>query len=164
MFQSLIGRAQRSVDVVLGKYLARLAVGGFFIVAVGFATAAAVIKLVEAWGPVTAYAVMAALFAFGGVVTWALMGSDAASESTAVATAAEPAPEEGARTDDDWAMVVDMMKLAAPVATPIVLRLIASKRTLLMMLGALAIFYLFSRARPAAEAVAAREVPAPPPA
>ena len=68
MFESIINRAQHSVESTLTKYILRASVAVPFIIAFGFGTAAASAKLVQAYGDVAGHAILAAGFVAIGLV------------------------------------------------------------------------------------------------
>lgn len=68
MFQGIMDRAQRSVDAVVGKIVARSIIAVPFIIAVGFATAAIGIKLTEEFGSFVACLVLAVIFIVAGII------------------------------------------------------------------------------------------------
>ena len=68
MFQEIANRAQRAIDTLVSKYVTRLAVAVPFVVALGFGTAAASVKLTEMYGSMLANALLAGVFATFGLV------------------------------------------------------------------------------------------------
>ncbi len=68
MFDSIINRAQHSVESAMLRYVMRLAVAVPFVVAFFFAVAAASGKLTEIYGYVMGHAILAAAFAVVGLV------------------------------------------------------------------------------------------------
>ena len=63
MFKSIVAQAKRAVTDTAERLLGRAVVGLLLVVAGGFATAALMIKLTEAWGAVIACLVVAGMFA-----------------------------------------------------------------------------------------------------
>lgn len=110
MFEGLINDAKSAAGSVIAKYLARASVAVPFLVALGFATAAVTLMLVERFGAITAYWAVAGAFALIGLVATLIVtakehGSEvkqdspetkpAQSDATA-ASSAEPSPFSGA--------------------------------------------------------------------
>ncbi len=71
MLQSILVRAQRSIDSLATKYILRLVAAVPFAIAAGFGTAAAAIKLSDVYDPLTAYTILAVAFAGLGLVVMA---------------------------------------------------------------------------------------------
>lgn len=86
MFESIINRAQHSVESTLTKYILKALVAVPFIIAFGFGTAAASAKLVQLYGDVTGHAILAAGFVAIGLVA---AGAISAMSDNAI-VAAEP--------------------------------------------------------------------------
>jgi hypothetical protein len=161
MFQSLINRAQRSIDTLVSRYVARAAVAVPFIVAMGFGTAAASVKLTQVYGNLTAYTILAAAFAGIGLIAAAGIAFSGSGEP---ASSDEPEAEEAAQSDTesnlesaiDPATVMSALTTVGPVALPHVLRLLA--RNLPLVLGLLVLAYLLfadaGKEQPAAATVA----------
>ena len=89
MFEAIVNRAQRSVETVVLKYVARAAVAVPFIIALGFGTASAAVKLSEDFGTMTAYGILAASFAAIGLAASAAIAVSAPTP-VAVVKGAEP--------------------------------------------------------------------------
>ena len=81
MFDSLINRAQHSVESAVLRYVARIAVAIPFLIAFGFGIAAASAKLTEMYGQITAHAIIAGVFAAVGVIAAAAIAMFSPSSS-----------------------------------------------------------------------------------
>jgi hypothetical protein len=68
MFKGLINEAKSAAGAMIGKYLARASVAVPFVIALGFATAAITLMLVERFGAITAYFTVAAAFTAVGLI------------------------------------------------------------------------------------------------
>src|ERR1700733_3199483 len=68
MFEGVINRAKSAAGSMIAKYLARASIAVPFLVALGFATAAVTLMLVERFGAITAYWVVAGGFAVIGLL------------------------------------------------------------------------------------------------
>jgi len=154
VFQSLVNRAQRSVDSLVSKYVARVVVAVPFVVAMGFGTAAASVKLTAEYGSMTAYTIMAVAFSAIGLVAAAaiaLSSSQPATSSEArVAQTAESASEQPADTKEsdfpiDPATVLSVLATVGPALAPSLLRLLARNLPLVTGLAVLA-YLLFADA------------------
>lgn len=150
MFQSLVNRAQRSVDSLISKYVARVAVAVPFIIAMGFGTAAAAVKLTAEYGSMTAYTILAGAFSAIGLVAAVAIAmvspqpaasSEATAEQAPAAQNAETAEEEaGPELPVDPAMVLSMLTTLGPVLTPYLLRTLV--RNLPLLTGLAVVAYL----------------------
>jgi predicted histidine transporter YuiF (NhaC family) len=69
MFRGLINDAKSAAGSVIAKYLARASVAAPFIVALGFATAAITLTLVDRFGSIAAYWMVAGGFMVIGLIT-----------------------------------------------------------------------------------------------
>ena len=164
MFGSLIRRAEISADAVVAKALARVAIAALFVVAGSFGTAALAIGLSEAYGPVVAYGSIATIFAMAGAVVavaWGRgeVGPPAGLPATPDGAQAQPSAESDR---PDWADLLDIAKIAAPVAAPVVVRTLLSRRPL-MLLALAAFVYLMLRGK-TGESSDSEPEPAPLPA
>jgi hypothetical protein len=154
MFQGLFKRAERSIDSVVAKYVGRATVAVPLLVAAGFATAAATVKLAELYGPVTAYAFMAALFSVLGVLMTAIgLGSRAAVDAQESATSEDIAETEKEVESLLTPELTALLTTVAPTALPSIMRAVLRNLPLVFLLGIMA--YLFSRASGAALELAA---------
>ncbi len=146
MFQEIANRAQRAVDTLVSKYVTRLAVAVPFVVALGFGTAAASVKLTEMYGSILANAVLAGVFATIGLVTTAAIAvSQPTPEPVAEplgAVAHEPPPQQSG--NEPLLANADAMLAAigalGPTALPLLLRLLV--RNLPLVVGVLVLAYL----------------------
>ncbi len=68
MFRELIDHAKVAAGSVVARYFARISVAVPFVVALGFATAALTLVLIERYGQVAAYWIVAAAFTLVGVL------------------------------------------------------------------------------------------------
>lgn len=68
MFHHLIDDAQSAAGAVIAKYAVRASVAVPFVVALGFATAAMTVLLVERLGPIAAFSAVATVFTVVGLV------------------------------------------------------------------------------------------------
>jgi hypothetical protein len=173
MFEGIIRRAQQSVDQVLAKLAGRAAVAVPFLVAFGFATAAAAIWLVREFGAVTGNLIMAVAFAILGSIAAAVVArSQAPSEPSPAEVRAEAEAREAAAAGEpedafDYnALLSDSAQklalAAGPALVPLVFRFVARNLPLLISL-VLAMFFL-TRAKTEPVAAAAPVPPAPAPA
>lgn len=131
MLEGLVTRAQRSVDTLISKYVTRLAVAVPFVVALGFGTAAASVKLTEQYGSTGAHAILAGAFAGLGlmaVLAIAMSGAatNAAPDSSAEnsksdASANATAESEGSLTPE---FLLTVLGAVGPAALPPILRLV----------------------------------------
>lgn len=149
MFQSLVNRAQRSVDSLISKYVARVAVAVPFLIAMGFGTAAAAVKLTAEYGSMTAYTILAGAFSAIGLVAAVAIAmlapqpasSEATPEQAAAAQNSEAAEVEGGpELPVDPAMVLSMLATLGPALTPYLLRMLA--RNLPLLTGLAIVAYL----------------------
>jgi hypothetical protein len=159
MFEGLVTRAQRSVDTLVSKYVTRLIVAVPFLVAFGFGTAAASVKLTAEYGSTVAHAIMAATFAGLGLVaaiTIALSGSRAApaSPEQAGSTQQEAATgveqKEGGLTPE---LLLTVLGAVGPAAISPLFRLVV--RNLPVVLLALLLGYVLFSERKLTDSVAA---------
>lgn len=147
MLQELANRAQRAIDTVVSKYVSRLAVAVPFVVALGFGTAAASVKLTEMYGSMLANAVLAGVFTIIGVVTAAAIAvSHTAPELAAAQPVGGVAEESATQQSSNEPLLpnADVMLAAVgaigPAAMPFLFRLIL--RNLPLVLGVLVLAYL----------------------
>ena len=124
MFQSIINRAQHSVESVLTKYVLRAVVAVPFLIACGFGTAAATVKLVQIYGHTEAYALVSAAFAVLGLLTAALIAisgsKPAVAASETVADVKPETPETAAKSLFDADLLVAALGVVGPKALPAV--------------------------------------------
>ena len=143
MLQAIVDRAQRAVDTLVSKYVTRAAVAVPFVVALGFGTAAATVKLTEEFGSMTAYAILAAVFGAVGLAAAAAIamnGPDpvAGTETIEQVTASADATDRKSAIDPD--IILAALGAVGPAALPGMVRLLA--RNLPLVFGIVIIVYL----------------------
>ncbi len=147
MFQGLFQRAETTIDGIVAKYMARALAAVPLLVACGFATAAATVKLVELYGAALGCAIMAAVFAALTLLTMAVVsgGQTAESASTASADASAEEPAQiGSEFDGLFTPELRaVLGATAPMALPVVTRAVMRNLPVLIMLAL--IIYVFSR-------------------
>ena len=142
MFQIMFRRAQAAVETTIDQAINRALLMVPFLVAAGFGTAALAYRLNRQFGPETANLIMAGLFVGIGLI--------AALFSAVRSTPGVPAVEEAAKIADDPKSVPpappaelseadrEMMMAAvgtlAPIATPILMRMVIKNLPLLAVL------------------------------
>ena len=145
MFQDLFRRAETTIDGIVAKYMGRALVAVPLIVACGFATAAATVKLVEVYGAPIGCAIMALVFGLLGLLTMAVVSGGHAPEETSFK--AEEA-EEPSRIGSEFEAFLtpelrSLVGATAPMALPVVARTAMRNLPLLIMLAV--VIYIFSR-------------------
>jgi hypothetical protein len=153
MMQGLINRAQRSIEALVSKYVTRVAVAVPFVVALGFGTTAASVKLGEAYGSTIGYAIMAAIYAGVGLVAVAAIAANSPPQPTA-SEAVQSAPESNKADQAAEArgmpmtpeLIMAALATAGPAAVPAIMRLLVKNLPLLLAVVALA-YLLFSERR-----------------
>jgi hypothetical protein len=164
VFQSLVNRAQRSVDSLVSKYVARVAVAVPFMVAMGFGTAAASVKLTAEYGSMTAYTILAVAFSAIGLVAAVVIALS--SSQPAATTNANPQQDSETASDQtsdsrepnfpiDPATVLSMIATVGPAFTPPLLKLLARNLPLVTGLAILAYLLFADAGKRAAEASSA---------
>ena len=143
MLQAIVDRAQRAVDTLVSKYVTRAAVAVPFVVALGFGTAAATVKLTEEFGSMTAYAILAAVFGAVGLAAAAAIamnGPDpvAGTDTVEQVTASADATDRKSAIDPD--IILAALGAVGPAALPGMVRLLA--RNLPLVFGIVIIVYL----------------------
>lgn len=104
MFRTLINDAKSAAGAVIGKYAIRASVGVPFVIAAGFATAAAAAALVDRFGAIAGYGMMAGAFAVLGLLAAIVVtvkeheeeAADAEAEKTDTANVASDATTQAA--------------------------------------------------------------------
>jgi Na+-transporting methylmalonyl-CoA/oxaloacetate decarboxylase gamma subunit len=147
MFQGLFQRAETTIDGIVAKYIARALVAVPLLVACGFVTAAATVKLVELYGGVIGCAIMAAVFAVLTLLTMAVVSSGQTAESASAASA-DASAEEPAQIGSEFEGLFTpelraVLGATAPMALPVVTRAVMRNLPVLIMLAL--IIYVFSR-------------------
>jgi hypothetical protein len=149
MFQGLFRRAETTIDTIVAKYTARIMVAVPFVVALGFATAAATVKVVEVYGQAAGLSIMAGVFAVLTLATMAAVGTGVLRDD---GHGSEDEMRTGADEPERLASEVDSMLTpelravlgaAAPMALPVVARAVV--RNLPLLILAALIIYIFSR-------------------
>lgn len=150
MFQSIIRRAETTIDSIVAKYTARVMVAVPLVVALGFVTAALTVKFVELYGQAAGLSIMAGIFVVLTLLTMAAVGAGALRDSS-------PSSEEGqtrAKAEQSGQIASEVeglltpelksvLSAAAPVAVPVVTR--AAVRNLHLIVLVAVIVYVFSR-------------------
>ncbi len=124
MLEGLVTRAQRSVDTLISKYVTRLAVAVPFIVALGFGTAAASVKLTEDYGSTGAHAILAGAFAGIGLlaaVAIAMTGRAPGTASAESAATSTQQPNADSAGDAVGTLTPEFLLTALGAAGPAVL-------------------------------------------
>ena len=145
MFQEITNRAQRAVDTLVSKYVTRLAVAVPFVVALGFGTAAASVKLTDMYGSMIANAVLSGVFAVFGLLTAAAIAVNQPVPELITEPAGAVHHEPAPRSESEPLLANADAILAAiaaigPTALPMVLRLLL--RNLPLVLGVFVLTYL----------------------
>lgn len=151
MFASLFRKAQATVDNAVSQVVNRLIVVVPFVVALGFATAAAFAWLSESYGTQMASLLLACGYAaIGGVLALSIYPTSADEEATSVVSTTEDAP--ASRSDEassdgldnlDHELLMKTLASAAPIAVPLILRNVVRHLPILMAVASAA--YVLSR-------------------
>lgn len=143
MFNSLFRRAEATVDHALSSAVMRLIVAIPFLVAIGFATAAAASYLNRALGAELANLVLAATFTVIGLLAWAFARSGSTSVDERVelakaeeASAAAGQPEGSTSPIADADILKSAFTAVGPIALPMIARLVMRNLPLLAALVA----------------------------
>ena len=165
MFKSIVAQAKRAVTDTAERLLGRAVVGLLLVVAAGFATAALMIKLTEAWGAVIACLVVAGMFALIALIAAAVIS---ASEQHAAAEPQSAAEVEAEAQGDDIAGTItslvasDPLTMVSAAGTAAGVFRALGRRTSLLILALLAAAFIWSRTSgEAAPETAAEPPPAP---
>ncbi len=151
MFGALVRRAQHTIDNAIENAVTRALVAIPFLVAVGFLTVAASIRLTAMYGAETAYLILAGVYAFLGLFGLAITNARSVNPSEppaaeAVETESEEAASEEATADSfssaDRELLVAALTSAAPIALPSVLRVLYRNLPVVLALLATALLYL----------------------
>jgi len=138
MFGSIVRLAQAEVENSIGQAVDKVIVTAPFVVAVGFAAAAASIELADLYGAVSGLLLMSAAFVILGTIVAAVISyrrskqaaaSSKASSASSNATSDErPGSEAPVNSPEalaaDHELLLSALKTAAPFALPQLLRLI----------------------------------------
>ena len=154
MLEGLVTRAQRSVDTLVSKYVTRLAVAVPFLVALGFGTAAASVKLTEEYGSTGAHAILACAFVGVGLAAaLAIAMSGAAPVTVSSANAASKADEAKTEVAGDTAgsltpeLLLTALGAVGPATLMPLIRLLV-KNLPVVLLAIILGYVLFSERRP----------------
>jgi hypothetical protein len=150
MFEGIVARAQRSADTLVSKYVTRLAVAVPFVIALGFGTAAASVRLTEEFGSLGAYTILASAFGVIGLVAAAAIALGSPKPHVAIVPHAADTPVE-TTTDDSMAVTPELVLTAlgalGPAALPQLARLLL-KNIPLVILALVLGYLLLSESRP----------------
>lgn len=149
MLNALFHRAQATVDNAIGQAVNRALVTLPFLVALGFATAAATSWLVRELGPELGYLAVAGGYAMIGLFMAALVmgGSQPQTEqpsATATAAEADATPSPASQVSDaDRELIAAALTTAAPVALPALIT--ALLRNLPIVVALASLLYILTR-------------------
>lgn len=151
MLNALIHRAQVTVDNAIGQALTRALVVLPFLVALGFATAAATTRLTRELGPELGYLAVAGGFAVVGLLLAAFhLGRTAPGGEPAPSFATSSEQDQTSRTaepghmsDADRELMTAALTTAAPVALPALITVLMRNLPIVAALAAL--LYILSR-------------------
>jgi len=150
MFSALLHRAQFTLDSAIGQLTNRLVIVTPFLIAGGFATAAAYLRLDREFGPETATLALAAGFAVIGLIAILALGRSKSEfpSTDQVAAASETTNAAGDETfakgmsDTERDLILAAMASAAPVAVPGLIRILLKNLPLIAIL--IAAFYVIT--------------------
>ena len=146
MLQAIVDRAQRSIETLVSKYVRRAAVGVPFVIALGFGTAAATVKLTAEFGSMVAYAILAVAFASVGLAAAAAIAMSGPNSVATPATGDDATASIDA-TGKESAIGPDVILAAlgavGPAALPGMVRLLARNLSLVLAVAIIA-YLLFS--------------------
>jgi hypothetical protein len=150
VFQEIVNRAQRSVDSLVSKYVTRMIVAIPFLIAVGFATAAATTKLANAYGTEIAYLTLAAGFAIVGLLAAASIAvakegnpSDQAASEESASIAASATQSDSDTLPGNLELLLPLLGTVGPIALPMAARVLF-KNLPVILAAAVLIYLLFS--------------------
>ena len=153
MFDSIINRAQHSVESAVLRYVMRFAVAVPFIIAFGFGTAAASAKLTQLYGQTNAYAMISAIFAGIGLIAAGVISVMKPSASVTENYNSEPeAVASGVQTPSsmiDSDLLLATLGVVGPKmipAIPLLMRFVV--RNWSLVLSAVIVTYLLFAERP----------------
>ncbi len=161
MFASLFKKAQATVDNAVSQVVNRLVVVVPFVVALGFATAAAFNWLSESYGTQVASLLLALGYAaIGGILALSIYptSSDDGQSTTSLSSISDDAPASRDADADgagdgmdglDQELLMKTLASAAPVAVPVILRNVV--RNLPILLAVASAAFVLSRADAGAE-------------
>jgi hypothetical protein len=142
MFQSLFKRAEVAIEQTVGNVIARIVVAVPFLVAGGFGTAALASRLNRDYDPQTANLIMAAIFLAIGVIAAIVVAfrPTAAVASAEAVSAADPIdgpdPTSKPMGDVDRELLMAALTTAAPMALPLVSRMLVRNLPIIAAVGA----------------------------
>lgn len=148
MFAALFKRAQLTVDNAIVSALTYVIMAVPFLLAAGFLVAYVTMRLISAYGPEVAMLIVAGAWLLIGIVLAAILmrkskqAVSAVPEVVTEAVAAEPDPDPLAASMDRE-LVSAAITSVAPVALPIIMRILQRNLPLLAALGAAA--FVFTR-------------------
>ena len=122
MFEAIINRAQHSVESAVSRVAFRVLAAVPFVIAFGFGTAAATVKLVQLYGHAAAYGIVAGVFVLLGLVAAVAVAvssgqsTSAAAESAAAVAAPSPGDAQQSLVDPD--MLMTALGIVGPRAIP----------------------------------------------
>ncbi len=120
MFRALINDAKTAAGSLVAKYLARVSVAVPFIAALGFATAAVTIMLVERYGHIAAYWMVAGGFTLIGLVATLVVSVKEQEEEVAESQAEQhDTAEVGADAATQAAVQLPIAMLGALFSSPV---------------------------------------------
>ena len=137
MFQSIVNRAQQSIESLVNKYMTRVAVAVPFVLALGFATAAAMVWLSQNFGSLNAYLIIAGAFTFVGILAASFIALSSPPAIAAVVVQ-QPLAETNAEAIVDGALnnqelLLALLGTAGPAALPVLLRMLARNAPLVLV-------------------------------
>jgi hypothetical protein len=149
MFRAVINDAKSAVGALIAKYLARASVAVPFLFALGFATAAITLTLIERFGTIAACWIVAGGFAFiglGATLAVAIKEQEAevAEKKAEVADTAEMVTEVAARAAAQTPLALLGAILATPVGPSAVsgaATVLARNIPLVVLLGLIALLF-----------------------
>lgn len=151
MLQAILKRAEASVDNAIGNIVARALAAIPFLVAMGFATAAASNYLNTQYGPQLGNIIMAGIYCLigvgAGVVVASRNKSQAATEeggtAQATSTVDAPATPDPQLAAIDREFITSALTAVGPIALPTIIRMIA--RNLPLIVAILAAGFVLTR-------------------
>lgn len=154
MLAALFHRAEAAVDNAIGLVLTRVLLAIPFLVAVGFATAAATSYAVRELGPEAGYLVVAAVFAVIGVIASAIVFASSPAARTDDVAGLQSTSQSPEETRDatpemssvDRELIMTALTSTAPLALPALINLVV--RNFPIVAALLAIIYVLSRPSP----------------
>ena len=166
MFDSLLRRAQVTVDNAIDQAINRVIVTTPFVIAAGFGTAALTVRMTRMFGDEMGYLIVAGIFAVIGLIVAAIVSIPRSRPAEVAGEAAAPEPEadpvkaaeaerKGAAIDSE--LMNTALKTMAPIALPVILRIFG--RNLPLIAAILGAIFVMTRT-PEAEVPPVEETPA----